>query len=62
MTTHPTSLNAGLTEGERTVRGAGHGPDQRSGPHKQATGHDDQDDLAALTTAKHDGHKLEKTR
>ncbi len=62
MTTHPTSLNAGLTDGERTVRGAGHVPDLRSGLRKRATGRDDGDDLAALTTVERHRHKLEKTR
>src|SRR5262249_42150434 len=40
MTTHPTSVNAGSADGERTVSGAGHVPDLRSGPHKRATGRD----------------------
>src|SRR6516165_12013991 len=41
MTTHPTSMNAGLTDRELTVSGADQVPDLRSGPHKRATGRDD---------------------
>ena len=41
MTTHPTSLNAGSADGERTVGGADHVSGLRSGPHKRATGRDD---------------------
>src|ERR1700734_1866672 len=42
MTTHPTPMNADLTAGEWTVRGAGHiFSDLRSGPHERATGRDD---------------------
>src|SRR5262245_6353065 len=40
MTTHPTSVNAGSTDGDRTGNAAHHLPDLRSKPHKRATGRD----------------------
>ena len=62
MTAHPTSVNAGLTHRERTVRGADHVPDlcwRRICEHRVAM---TVDWLAALITAERHRHELEKTR
>jgi hypothetical protein len=60
MTTHPTSLNAGSGDGERTVSAAGHVPDLRGRISEQRVAMT-VDDLAALISAERHRHKLEKS-